>query len=310
MHSHAESVQENKNQSKSGELSQQSEVDQSGALMQFVDNRPESVAQLKMQEMANNSSLGNVNKFQPEETAVSNEVAQHVTVARVNSDVDQDWGAANTLVALNAILTAHGIANFTVAEIFKRLRPGGHVGTGNEMYTRADGVVLDQYVQIRVGNLDNGALTAFADAAIAGMGQTFYDNRTGGALMAGDAPAGLSEDGHLVPRENLLGMIRTQLSADIEARAVQNITVTGGNGFSVAAAAANNFITVEGATLTQIVTALSLGVVGHNGAWNRVRTVVGNATYRAELKIGGIVDRRVFAPTGSMVLSVVGDSLH
>ncbi|AXT60942.1 hypothetical protein D1816_11480 [Aquimarina sp. AD10] len=340
MNTHADKTQEKKSQSVSIAGSQM----QSGgeSTFQFMDNRPEAIAQRKLHEMANNSprvsqfrafqkmanvnSLSEARKIQQgnidasvttqqkkngkERATTLSEVVQRVTVGRIHSDIHQVFGAVNTLAALNAILTAHGIVNFTEAEIFKRLRPGGHVGTGNEMFTRVDGVILDQYVQIRIGNLNAGALTAVVNAAIASMGQTFYDNRTGGPLMAGFSPAGLAENGNLVPRQNLLGMLRTQLSADIAAMAVQNITVAGGNGYSVTAAALNNFLYTEGATLTQIVTALTQATVAVNGAWNRVRTLGQNPNYRAELKIGGIPGRRVFAPTGSMVLSVVGNSLH
>lgn len=54
MNTHADKTQENKNQSVANEVSQK----QSGgkSTFQFIDNRPEAIAQKKLQEMANNSS--------------------------------------------------------------------------------------------------------------------------------------------------------------------------------------------------------------------------------------------------------------
>lgn len=53
MHTHADKTQENKSQSVANAVSQKKSVGES--TFQFVDNRPEAIAQRKLQEMANNS---------------------------------------------------------------------------------------------------------------------------------------------------------------------------------------------------------------------------------------------------------------
>jgi hypothetical protein len=354
MNTHADKKSENKSQSVANSLTK---LESNGkSTFQFVDNRPEAIAQRRLQEMANNSpralqlralqemannssqvsQLGDyqniansffvsntrkasgisdtnetIQREEKESAMTPSNVAQRVRIMRVFSDINLNSGTVNTLTALNAILTAHGINNFTVDEIFKRLRVGGHVGRDrSEMYTRADGVVLDQNVQIRIGNLNVGALNPIVDTSISKMVQTFYDNQTQGTLLSGFAPVGISENGHVIPRENLLGMIRNQLSSDIAGMPIKDVTVIGGNGFSVAAAAADNFIYTEGATLTAIVTALTSPTTAQNGVWNRVRSMANHNVYRAELKLGGIVNRRIFALKGHNVLSEVGNALH
>lgn len=234
---------------------------------------------------------------------------QRVTVVNVLDDAHQNWIQVNTLNDLNLILGAHGIVQFTENEIFRRLRPNGQVGVGNAMFIRDDGVTLDQYVQIRVGNLANGALTSFINQAVQNMSKTIHNNQTANPLMGGLAPVGLSENGHLLPRQQLLGYIRTELSNIIARAPIQNITVPGGNNYTLDAVAANNFIYTEGATLTQIVTALTKSTINSIGIWNRVRTMH-HPLYCAELKIAGIPNRRVFAVKGTVLLSVVGNAIH
>ena len=53
MNTHADKSQENKSQSVANDVSQKQSGSES--TFQFVDNRPEAVAQRKLQEMANNS---------------------------------------------------------------------------------------------------------------------------------------------------------------------------------------------------------------------------------------------------------------
>ena len=53
MNAHADKTQENKSQSSSSAVSQMSSSSES--TFQFIDNRPETVAQRKIQEMVNNS---------------------------------------------------------------------------------------------------------------------------------------------------------------------------------------------------------------------------------------------------------------
>jgi len=79
MHSHADKTQENKNQSVSAVDSQR----QSGgeSTFQFVDNRPEAVAQRKVQEMANNSpQVSQLKAFQ--EMADTHSARQHQPVQK------------------------------------------------------------------------------------------------------------------------------------------------------------------------------------------------------------------------------------
>lgn len=57
MNTHADKTQENKNQSVANEVSQKQSSGES--VFQFVDNRPEAVAQRKLQRMANNSQRAN-----------------------------------------------------------------------------------------------------------------------------------------------------------------------------------------------------------------------------------------------------------
>lgn len=53
MHTHANKIQENKSQSVANAVAQKQS--DSGAIFQFIDNRPESIAQRKLQEITNNS---------------------------------------------------------------------------------------------------------------------------------------------------------------------------------------------------------------------------------------------------------------
>lgn len=215
----------------------------------------------------------------------------------------------DTLAGLNEVIEAHHLIPFTAEEIFHRLKYPERAPGGNRRYIREDGVVLDEYVQLRIGDLTNGCLIPFINTAVKEIKQTVFSNQTPAPLLGGDAPVGLSEDTHRLPRQKLLGYIRASLCTLIDHRPIQEVTVPGGNGYRLAANAVDHFINVEGAQLVQIVTALTQPTVNANGAWNRVRTIH-HPAYQAELKIGGIDNMRVYAPIGSFVLSVVGDALH
>lgn len=234
---------------------------------------------------------------------------QKITVVNVTDDFHLAFRHINTLAGLNEVLEAHLIPILTPHSIFYRLRYPGREPEGNNRYTREDGVVLDEYVQLRIGDLTNGGLIPFIDEAIEQMNRTIYSNQTLAPLLGGDAPVGLSEDGRLLPRHYLLGYIRASLCNLITQRPIQDVTVPEGNGYRLAANAADHFINVEGARLEQIVTALTRSTVNVNGVWNRVRTIH-TPLYHAELKIGGIENVRVYAPIGSSLLSIVGAAMH
>lgn len=244
------------------------------------------------------------------------ETIQQVLIDRVRGEHNHTYNNVNTLAGLNLVLHAHNMAPITTAEIFRRLRPNGRKASGPEMFTRNDGITLDEYVQLRVGNLADGALTPIANLAVGNMGQTYYDNRTNTAYQNGDIAANTlsieSSGGkyYAVPRQQILGHIRAEVNTYIAGRQPQTVVVPGGNNYRITGIAAQNFITNEDATLTAMVRALGQQAVAHNGAWNVVRIVRGNNNYDAELKLGGIPGRRIFARTGSVTLSVIGDSLH
>lgn len=83
---------------------------------------------------------------------------QKITVVNVTDDFHLAFRHINTLAGLNEVLEAHLIPILTPHSIFYRLRYPGREPEGNNRYTREDGVVLDEYVQLRIGDLTNGGL--------------------------------------------------------------------------------------------------------------------------------------------------------
>ena len=90
MYTYANKTQENKNQSVATHIAQKQG---SGSTFQFVDNRPEAVAQRKLQEMANNSpQVKQATQLQVVADNYSGKLNQPIQLNKVGDDVSTSYG--------------------------------------------------------------------------------------------------------------------------------------------------------------------------------------------------------------------------
>jgi len=128
MNTHADKKQENKNQSVANETSQKQRGSES--TLQFVDNRPEAIAQRKLHELANNSpQVSQLKAFQ--DMADNYSSKQKHPIQRKFSPVIQRITEEDSRQAVYNIRDSAGRHGYTVEDIrsilehrYSEIRPG------------------------------------------------------------------------------------------------------------------------------------------------------------------------------------------
>jgi hypothetical protein len=123
MNSHTDKTQENKSQSVANAISQQQSSSDSS--LQFEDNRPEAIAQRKLQEMANNNPQvkkaaqlqAKVNSKQVRPLIADNRVVQQKPVVQFLTTVEETAKQAATRVKNNIQEIARKLGVLKINEI-------------------------------------------------------------------------------------------------------------------------------------------------------------------------------------------------